>query len=143
MGREIWTAVMLLAGSIMDIRDKTVPALYLVIAAAGSLLTAILYKGETGEMLLGLIPGAALLIAGKLSGCVGEADGVLLLLLGGMYGLRDGGELMMYALLLAAAVSVFLIAVRHAGKKDTLPFIPFLLAGALMFDLRVYFFGGG
>ena len=103
---------------------------------------AVLFKAEVTEMLLGLIPGAALLIAGKLSGCVGEADGIMLLLLGGMYGLRNGGELMMYALLLASAVSIFLIAVKHAGKKDTLPFIPFLLAGFMLFRMRIYLSGG-
>ena len=142
MIKEIWTVLMLLWGSFMDIKDKTVSALYLVIAAAGSLIMAVLFKAEVTEMLLGLIPGAALMIAGKLSGCVGEADGIMLLLLGGMYGLRNGGELMMYALLLAAAVSIFLIAVKHAGKKDTLPFIPFLLAGFMLFRMRIYLSGG-
>ena len=141
--KEIWTALMLLVGSVMDIKDKTVPAIYLLIAAAGSVVMTVIYKGELKEMLLGLIPGTAILIVGKLSGCMGEADGILLLLLGGMYGLRDGGELMMYALLAAAAVSVLLIVLKHAGKKDTLPFIPFMLAGFMMFELRVYFFGGG
>ena len=141
--REIWTALMLLAGSVMDIKDKTVPAIYLLIAAVGSVVMTVIYKGELKEMLLGLIPGAALLITGKLSGCMGEADGILLLLLGGMYGLRDGGELMMYALLTAAAASFFLIVLKHAQKKDTLPFIPFMLAGFMLFELRVYFFGGG
>ena len=141
--KEIWTALMLLVGSVMDIKDKTVPAIYLLIAAAGSVVMTVIYKGELKEMLLGLIPGTAILIVGKLSGCMGEADGILLLLLGGMYGLRDGGELMMYALLAAAAVSVLLIVLKHAGKKDTLPFIPFMLVGFMMFELRVYFFGGG
>lgn len=140
--REIWTAMMLLGGSIMDIKDKTVPALYLLIAAAGSAAMAVLCKGELKEMLLGLIPGVAIFIAGKLSGCMGEADGILLILLGGMYGLSDGGEQMMYALLLAAVVALFLIVLKHAGRKDTLPFIPFMLAGFMLFELRVYFFGG-
>lgn len=142
MLKEIWTVLILLSGSIMDVKDKTVPALFLVTAAAGSIIMAVLFKADAKEMLLGLIPGVALLIVGKLSGCVGEADGIMLLLLGGMYGLRDGGELMMYALLLAAVVSIFLIAVKHAGKKDTLPFIPFLLAGFMLFHLRVFIFGG-
>ena len=73
---------------------------------------------------------------------MGSADGVMLLLLGAMYGLNEGGELMMYALILAAVVSIFLIAVRHAGRKDTLPFMPFLLAGFLLFQIRVYMNGG-
>ncbi len=140
--KEIWTALILLGGSVMDIRKKSVPVAYLIIAAAGSLVMTFLYFGEAGEILLGLIPGVVLLIAGKLSDCVGMADGVMLLVLGAMYGLRDGGELMMYSMLLAAVASVLLIALRHAGKKDTLPFIPFLLAGFILFRLRIFLNGG-
>ncbi len=142
MLKDIWTAVMLFSGSIMDIRKKSVPVLFLVLAAAGSTLMSILDQCDTKEKLLGLIPGGALLAVGKLSGCVGSADGVMLLLIGAMYGLREGSELMMYSLLLAAAVSVFLIALRHASRKDTLPFIPFLLAGFLLFMIRSYMTGG-
>ncbi len=142
MLKDIWTAVMLFSGSIMDIRKKSVPVLFLVLAAAGSTLMSILDQCDTKEKLLGLIPGGALLAVGKLSGCVGSADGVMLLLIGAMYGLREGSELMMYSLLLAAAVSIFLIALRRASRKDTLPFIPFLLAGFLLFMIRSYMTGG-
>ena len=142
MVKEIWTAVMLLGGSVMDIKDKSVPAGYLCIAAVGSVAMMLIYTAEGKEILLGIIPGAALLMIGRLSGCAGEADGILLILVGAMYGLREGGELIMYALLTAAVVSIFLIAFRHAGRKDTLPFIPFILAGFLLFQLRLYLGSG-
>ncbi len=142
MVKTIWTSVMLLGGSIMDIKDKSVPAGYLCIAAVGSIAVMLIYAAEGKEILLGLIPGGVLLITGRLSGCAGEADGILLILVGAMYGLREGGELIMYALLCAAVVSIFLIAFRHAGRKDTLPFIPFILAGFLLFQLRLYMSGG-
>ena len=140
--KEIWTALILLGGSVMDIRKKSVPVAYLIIAAAGSLAVTLLHLGEGREILLGLIPGAVILVVGKLSNCVGMADGVMLLALGAMYGLRDGGELMMYSMLLAAIASILLITFKHAGKKDTLPFLPFLFAGFLLFRLRIYINGG-
>lgn len=141
--KEIWTAVMLFSGSVMDIRKKSVPVLFLAAAAAGSTVMTLIFVTDRSEMLLGLIPGGALLAVGKLSGCIGSADAVLLLLLGAMYGLRQGGELMMYSLLLSAIVSIFLIISKRAGRKDTLPFIPFMLAGFLLLQLRLYMNGGG
>ena len=143
MVKEIWTVAMLFSGSVMDIRKKSVPVLFLAVAAAGSAVISIVFVTDRSEMLLGLIPGGAMLAVGKLSGCIGSADAVLLLLLGAMYGLRQGGELMMYALLLSAVVSIFLIVSKRAGRKDTLPFIPFLLAGFMLFQLRIYLNGGG
>ncbi|MBP5608818.1 MAG: hypothetical protein J6X66_11225 [Lachnospiraceae bacterium] len=141
--KEIWTVFILFWGSVADIRKKSVSAVYLIAAAVGSLIIILNSLGEPREILLGLIPGGIMLIAGRLSDSVGPADGVMLLILGAMYGLREGGELMMYSMLLAAVVSIFLIALKHAGKKDTLPFIPFLLAGFLLFRLRIFINGGG
>ena len=140
--REIWTALVLLGGSVMDIRKKSVPLIYLLIAVAGTIPVVLLEQVQAGEILPGLIPGGAVLAVGKLSGCVGSADAILLLIIGALYGIRDGGELMMYSMLLAAVVSLILIALKRAGRKDTLPFIPFLLAGFILFKLRIYMNGG-
>ena len=57
MIKDIWTAVMLFSGSIMDVRKKSVPVLFLVMAAAGSTLMSILDQCDTKEKLLGLLPG--------------------------------------------------------------------------------------
>ena len=137
MLKEIWTGGILLAASIMDIRKKALPVDYLIFCTFGSLVILIMQQAKLQELWPGLLPGLVLLLVGKLTACVGEADGVLVLLLGGMYGIAGSGEMLSYALLLAAAAAIVLIALRHAGRKTTLPFVPFLLGGFLLFFLRV------
>ena len=140
--KEYFTFVMLFCGSVMDIRKKELPRIFLL--GCGLLCALLVLQGKPGwgELLMGLLPGVVLWAAGKLSGCIGEADAVLVLCLGAMYGLSGSGELLMYALLLAAVAAIILISLKHAGKRSTLPFVPFLFAGFLLFCLRGYFNGG-
>ena len=70
------------------------------------------------------------------------ADGILILLIGALYGPAGSGEQLMYALLLAAIAAILLIAFRHAGRKTALPFVPFLLGGFVLFLIRVKLYGG-
>ncbi len=140
--RDYLTFAILLAGSVMDIRKKELPRGFLLLSALLCALLVLLGKPEWFELLLGLLPGVVMWIAGRLSGCIGEADAVLVLCLGAMYGLSGSGEQLMYALLLAALAAIFLISLKHAKKRSTLPFVPFLFAGFLLFCLRGYIYGG-
>ena len=140
--RDYLTFAILLAGSVMDIRKKELPRIFLLVC--GLLCALLVLQGKPGwdELLMGLLPGVVLWVAGKLSACIGEADAVLVLCLGALYGLSGSGEQLMYALLLAAVAAIFLISLKHAKKRSTLPFVPFLFAGFLLFCLRGYFNGG-
>ncbi|MCR5250337.1 MAG: hypothetical protein K6E50_07010 [Lachnospiraceae bacterium] len=137
MFKELWTGGILLAGSVMDIRRKALPVSYLIFCAIGSVVILILQQADLRELCIGLVPGLVLLLCGKLTSCVGAADAVLMMLLGGMYGIGGGGEQLMYALLLAAIAAIFLIMMHRAGRKSTLPFVPFLLGGFLLYMLRL------
>lgn len=140
--REYFTFAMLLCGSVMDIRKKELPRVYLLVCGLICALLVFPGKPEWSELLFGLLPGLVMWIVGKLSGCIGAADAVLVLCLGALYGLSGSGEQLMYALLLAAIAAILLISLKHAKKESTLPFIPFLFAGFLFFCLRGYFNGG-
>ena len=140
--KECFTFAILLIGSVMDIRKKELPRVFLLLCIIACALLVLFEKPEWIGLLTGLLPGVVMWIAGRLSGCIGEADSVLVLCLGAMYGLSGSGEQLMYALLLAAVVAIFLISLKHATKRSTLPFVPFLFAGFLLFCLRGYCNGG-
>ncbi|MBR3306401.1 MAG: hypothetical protein IKI75_03985 [Lachnospiraceae bacterium] len=132
------TGLMLALGSIMDIKEKKLSLLFLSICGAVA-VPAALISGDTEELLpklAGLTLGFGILLLGKISGCLGTADGVLIMLLGLVYGGSSAGELLMYSLLFAAAASFILIVFRKADIKTTLPFLPFLFAGFIVFTLR-------
>lgn len=83
--------------------------------------------------LVGTLPGIFLLAVGWATHQeVGYGDGVVLLIIGIYLGFSAGISIFLTALLFIAPVSLFYIACRKAGRKKKLPFIPFLLAGYLL-----------
>ncbi|MBR5420495.1 MAG: prepilin peptidase [Lachnospiraceae bacterium] len=140
--RELYTFTVLLTGSVMDFRRKALPRWFLVLSAAGGVLMLVFASPGWSDLLCGLLPGIILLLLGRFSGCIGMADGVLILVLGGLYGLNEGSQFLMYALLAAAVAALLLIGSRKAGRRSTMPFVPFLLAGFLLARLRLYINGG-
>lgn len=106
-------------------------------AVAGKLLLGGSISEVLPEIVEGFVPGALMLLGGKLSReSIGYGDGVVLCFLGVIYGARDTLEILMYGLLLAAVVSVVLLTVGKKNKKMTLPFVPFLSIGLLLYFVR-------
>ena len=102
-------------------------------------LLAILYRGTRGifwqggiELVLRLVPGAALLgIRILKKEWIGSGDGLLVLVCGYMLGARDILRMTMIATLLSGMYAIFLLVKRKCKRKDTIPFVPFLLAGSV------------
>lgn len=91
-------------------------------------LTALLLSCLTG-----MLPGVFLLAAAWITRQeIGYGDGVVLLVIGLYLGFSAGTGIFLTALLLLSPVSLFYIAVRKAGRKKRLPFVPYLLAGYLL-----------
>lgn len=83
--------------------------------------------------LAGTLPGIFLLTVGWATGQeVGYGDGIVLLVIGIYLGFSAGISIFLTALLLITPVSLFYIACKKAGRRKKLPFIPFLLAGYLL-----------
>lgn len=113
-----------------DIRKKEVNVIYiLLLGIVGVLLHLISPNCSISSILLGLLPGAAMMAVSLLSrGSVGMGDGILLVVTGVYLG---GGKtlcLLLTALLLAALWALAVLVLKKKTRKERIAFVPFLLA---------------
>ena len=81
------------------------------------------------NMLLGMSVGVALLFFSVLTGGkIGAGDGVLLIVTGIYLGLEQNLQLFFCGLLLCSMWALGLLILRKKTRKDSIPFVPFLLA---------------
>ncbi len=77
----------------------------------------------------GIFVGAAMWIVSRFTkGAVGEGDALLLIVTGILLSLEESLVLLIGASFAAAVCGVFLLIFTKTGRKEELPFVPFLLA---------------
>lgn len=82
-----------------------------------------------GNILLGMSVGAALLLLSVLTkGGIGVGDALILIVTGIYLGLEKNLELFLFGLFLCSMWSLGLLVLRKKSRKDSIPFVPFLLA---------------
>ena len=130
--------------AITDFRVKKIPnavtLTVLGVRCIGILWEILAEKKSIAETLIFGLIGMAFgffffLICGLISkGGIGGGDMKLFAVIGLYFGLVGLLQIMIYSLLLSAVVSIFLLAVRKAKMKSTMPMAPFIIIG-----LTVYF----
>lgn len=127
--------VILTVAAMIDIHRKTIPD-WLTFPGLGWVLVASAFLGwpRLTDALLGVLfcGGALLLLSAVSRGSIGGGDVKLMSMIGASVGWRWGFGVLVFAQLAAAAVAAFLFLVHRKGRKDTLPFGPFLAAAALL-----------
>jgi leader peptidase (prepilin peptidase) / N-methyltransferase len=127
--------VTLAVAAIVDIHRKTIPD-WLTLPGLGWVLVASAFLGwpRLTDALLGvLFCGGALLILSVVSrGSIGGGDVKLMAIIGASVGWRWGFGVLVFAQVAAATMALYLFLVHRKGRKDTLPFGPFLAAVALL-----------
>lgn len=116
--------------SVEDIRRKKVPIWALAAALAVSPLFWLFKEEDVGTFLLGIIPGAALILISFVSrGGIGLADAAVVIILGINTGLTS---VLMTVTISFGLIALFSGGMLIAGKlrlKSTLPYIPFAFLG--------------
>jgi len=127
------------AGSVMDLRKREIPAGFLAgFAAAGILvqLWAMLVEKEMGGCAGWMAGGAAGILLMGLARvtdqAIGYGDAWTAAVLGVWLGFFALMEIFFLGLFLAAGYSAWLFLVKRAGRKYRIAFLPFLLAGYLI-----------
>ena len=129
---------LLTAGCIFGVQSKKIPLFILGAGGIWSVAGLIIKAVETGisPMLLfaipAILPGAVLLILSFLTEKkIGYGDGMVLMLLGCMEGIRMAFLVFCIGLFLQSLFAVGLLIAKKADKQSCIPFVPFLLAGRM------------
>lgn len=127
----LWLGIL----AFMDIRRRRVPVWLL--AVSGMFVTCVsvrkIWQGSMGgaEILWGILPGFMLLLTAIFSKKAGWADGVVLLLLGGMTGFRECTFSFILSMLVISVISLTLLMMKRVEKNTKMPYLPFLWVGYL------------
>lgn len=122
--------------SCMDLRTRKIPWIPVVILGMVVFVYRIWSGISLAEVAAGVIPGGVLLLVSAVTEeSIGYGDGLVLLVLGLFCGVAETVAVLGMALLLASVLSMVLLALKRAGRKTKLPFLPCLCSGYLLFLL--------
>ena len=131
---RIAVILMLILLSVSDLKSHTIPMLPVLVFAA--VMAAVhLTAGDLPAVRIftGMLPGLFLLAVSLASrSSIGTGDGIAVAACGAAIGLSSELASLTAALVLCCAYSIVLLIRKKAGRKDTLPFLPFLTAGHIL-----------
>ena len=132
--QQMWSQAivmgMLTLCSAQDIKKKQIRLNPVLIFGILGIFFHMLWRVHSMEnMLLGMSVGVALLFFSVLTGGkIGAGDGLLLIVTGIYLGLEQNLQLFFCGLLLCSMWALGLLILRKKTRKDSIPFVPFLLA---------------
>lgn len=118
---------------ITDIRKQRISTkVSLVFGTAGLFLIFIFIKDEIVFHLLGIVPGIVIMaMSAATRGAVGMGDGILFIVMGIYIGMDENVCILLTALFLCSIISIILLAAKQKGRKDRLPFAPFVMCAVI------------
>lgn len=130
---QILTAVFLGICGAADFKSKRIRRPVPLIFAAGMLLFHVLLRDTDWLSLFGgSLVGLGLLAAARLTGeAIGYGDGLTVAACGAAVGFAQTFCVFALAVCLAAVWSAILLLFKKAGRKDAIPFVPFLFAAQI------------
>ncbi len=130
-----WIAVsVLIAASFIDIRTMEIPDGISVALAVAGILSFFIPGSVLWDRLLGIACAAGPLLLIHIfskGAAMGMGDIKLMAAAGLMLGVKLSFFALFSAVLFGAAVSVILLALKLKGRKDEIPFVPFLSFGII------------
>ncbi len=128
-GAKIAVTVFLTVNSINDIRKGEI---FLIPSAAmlvsGLLISVFVYNVSSADVIKAIIPGIILMLLSALcKGRIGCGDGVIVCASGAWLGIEETLYMLTAAFFTASIAGIVLIL--SGSKKQTLPFVPFMLLG--------------
>lgn len=115
--------------SCLDLRRRRISLIVTAFYAVLGIFYLVLDRQRLPFLLAGGVPGLLLLCIGKASGgSLGLGDGLTVLVAGLYMGIWKALEWVTLAVLLAAVWAVVAMVCKKKGRKESFPFVPFLLA---------------
>ncbi|WP_051688574.1 prepilin peptidase [Butyrivibrio sp. AE2032] len=131
---DICVLILMLTGSMVDIRKQEVPIWALgagiIISGARIAIDSVTGSFDPVGIALSLIPGAAFLILALVTRQgVGYGDGLMLLCIGPAFGLYRLALGLFISLFICSLFSGILLLMKRAKGGTRIPYIPFLTIG--------------
>lgn len=105
----------------------------LVLMILGMIFHVVWQEQELWNVLAGAGLGAGFLVLSWISrGSIGAGDGAVLVATGVFLGFWGNLRLLFLALMLSAIAAGYLLVIKRKGRKDRMPFIPFLFLADLL-----------
>jgi prepilin signal peptidase PulO-like enzyme (type II secretory pathway) len=130
--------------SVPDIKKKKIPVWMLIVTASLTILMAVLSViGNTGwlvklvGMAAGLLPGAALILLGKITGKVGLADGIILSVIGALEGYMGAIAVLAVSCFIMSIPAMILLALKKVRKETAMAFVPYICVGYLIWIIML------
>lgn len=131
---EAAAIVYLAVCSMTDLKTRKVPmGLSLVFLAVGILLQLVWRRMPWMIWCGGILIGIFLIGISRLTQeALGYGDSIAVMVTGGLVGAWKTAEILLTALAASAVISAILLVSGRAGRKDGIPFVPFLLGAGLL-----------
>ena len=138
LGYEIWQwivlIVLLLPESIQDIKKRKIhPALIISFTVFAIFAYDFTISGNHLEGIINLIPGLLMItMAILLRNLIGLGDGLIVLFIGSVCGIRNTFFILILAFCLCGLTAMFLLMLKKASRTTPLPFVPFAFAASMI-----------
>ena len=125
---------MLAIQSVWDWRYRQIPIAVTLAGGVIGLLLSLMRERSLMDLCMGLVPGLVCLGLGWITReAIGYGDGFLLCAMGMYKSLEDIVGIIVLASSLAGILGMVLIILCKKKGKDQIPFVPFLLVGAVVY----------
>ncbi len=126
--------ILLIPSGIHDLRTRLIPVWYVgIFAGLAVLYHLLLSDGFFLQMTAGAALGLLFMLVSRISGgALGMGDALVITALGLWCGISDCLTLVLFAFVLSGTCSGIWILVRRKSRKDSLPFVPFLLLSCIV-----------
>lgn len=130
------TAIFLLSCTWQDIKTGKISCGLFCLFTVTGILSNILLKNSLLTLPVHILPGIGILLFCRLSGeQIGYGDGLTMTVAGLFLTGREIIGLFLIALTLCSVSAMVLFLFKKVGKKTTIPFLPFLTAGFVIYML--------
>lgn len=129
--------IFLIAGTILDLKKRSVPVILIIIfgglALPLSCISGQIKNGAIWDELFGLLLGVVFIGISLISeGKLGMGDSLVILICGIYLGGHRSSLIVLYAMIASSLISFFMIVVKKRSGKTEIAFIPFLLSGFII-----------
>ncbi len=130
---DVFAAGVLLLSAVTDIKHRKVNVYVIILGSLAVMLIHLFARSGLTDFVIGMIPGAVMLVAARVSGqAIGYGDGLLILFLGICFGWQGSLFILLTSLLLISVCGLVLMCFGRANRKTSWPMAPWILAATII-----------